>query len=70
MIDTQEQSTTEKTIMQFIIVKFISNRPYYWDGQRFTSYAPNQLAFGTRSEAEALISSHGAMKHAIVRELD
>jgi hypothetical protein len=56
--------------MQFIIVKSISNRPYYWDGQRFTSYAPNQTTFATRSEAEALVSSHGAMKYAAVRELD
>jgi hypothetical protein len=56
--------------MQFVIIKELSNRPYYWDGQRFTSYAPNQITFASRSEAEAAIASHGAMSFAFIRELD
>ena len=56
--------------MQFIIIKELNNCPYYWDGRRFTSYAPNQIAFASRADAADAIAAHHMGSLAFIRELD
>jgi len=44
--------------MQYIIIKKLNNRTYWWDGHRFTSYALNQATFLSRQEAEVEAERH------------
>ena len=46
----------EAEVFQYIICKTLNGRPYYWNGERFTSYAPSQVTFASHDEAMAEIT--------------